>query len=72
MSWWKSSTPGAWFLAEIVKGVIGQHLEMDGQTRPIEVDTPPLRFLDAPANFALDLRRRKRQALVGARRSHAK
>ena len=39
---------------------------MDGQLWVLEIDAPPLRLLDQAADFALDLRRREGNPLVGA------
>ena len=63
---------GARFLAEEVERVVGQHLEVDGQIRLVEIDPPALGLLDQPADLALDLRRREGKALVGAARADAK
>ncbi len=63
---------GARFLSEEIKRALRQHLDVNRERRPIEIDVPPLRVLDPPAHLPLDLRRRERQPLVGARGGHAK
>ena len=62
---------GARLLAEEIEGVIRQHLEVNRQLGIVEIDVPALRLLDETADFALDLRRRERQAFVGAPCGHA-
>ena len=63
--------PGPGFLPEVVERFAGERLDVDRELRIVEVDGPSLRFLDAPADLALDLRRRERKSLVGALRRHA-
>ena len=60
------SPPAPALLAEEIERVVRQHLEVNRQRRIVEIDAPALRFLDAAADLALDLRRRERKALVGA------
>ena len=62
---------GARLLAEEIERVVRHHLDVNRQRRLVEIDVPTLRLLDEPAHFALDLRRRERQPLVGSRRRHA-
>src|SRR5689334_9494493 len=60
------------FLAEEVERPIGEQLDMDDEIRIVEVDRPATRLLDAATDFAFDLRRRQRKALVGATSRDAK
>ena len=61
----------AGFLPEVVERLARERLDVDRELRIVEVDGPSLRFLDATAHFALDLRRRQRKSLVGPLRRHA-
>src|SRR5205823_5838253 len=65
-------TARAALLAEEIERLVGQHFHVDDELRMREIDAPAFRVLDASADFALDLRRRQREALVGAPRRHAK
>ncbi len=56
---------GAGMLAEEVERLVRQRLDVDGQLGVVEIDLPAARFLDPPADLALDLRRGQRKALVG-------
>ncbi len=65
-------TAGPRLLPEQIEGAVRQHLDMNGERRVVEIDAPPCRLFDQPADFALHLRRRERQPLVGACRRDAK
>ena len=58
-------------LAEEVERLVRQRLDVDGQLGVVQIDVPPARLLDPPADFALDLRRGHRKPLVGAPHRHA-
>ena len=60
------------FLAEVIERFARERLDVNGEVGLAEVDLPAARVLDAPAHFALDLRRRQRKAFVGAPRGDAK
>ena len=49
-----------------------QQLDVDGERCLVEIDRPSARLLDAPADFALHLRRRHRKSLVRAPHADAK
>ena len=63
---------GAGLLAEEVERVV-RSASRRGSSAPgsSRSTRQPLRFLDPPADLALDLRRRQRKPLVGAARGHA-
>ena len=63
---------GAGVLAEKVERLVRQRFDMNGQLGVVEIDLPAARFLDPPADLALDLRRGQGKPLVGPAHRDAK
>src|SRR6185436_12040666 len=63
---------GARLLAEEVERAVRQHLDVDCEGRPAQIDTPARRLLDESADLAFNLRRREGKAFVGPPRGDAK
>src|SRR4029079_1399053 len=67
----RGETARAALLAHVVERVLRERLDVNRERGVVEIHRPTARFLDASAHFTLDLRRRQREALVGAARRNA-